>query len=160
MDIKRSYGVTVDVHLKSLYWKRYPTVKVSLNGQVKDVTVDKDMTVSFVTEAQQGDLFTLSIEHYGKIPDDHDTINNLDTAVIVDRITLNGIDSRRFVWEGIYEPQYDESYVEEYRRNGIELQSKIRYCNYLGWNGVWSMQFTAPVFTWIHNLENLGWIYD
>lgn len=160
MDIERTYGVTVDVHLKPISWNRHPTIKVSLNDQVKDVTVDREMTVSFVAEAQQGDQFTLSVEHYGKVPDDHDVTNNLDTAVVVDRITLNGIDSRRFVWEGIYEPQYDPGYVEEYRRNGMELQRQVRHCNYLGWNGVWSMQFTAPVFTWIHNLENLGWVYD
>lgn len=31
---------------------------------------------------------------------------------------------------------------------------------YLGWNGLWVLEFELPIFTWIHKLENLGWIYD
>lgn len=31
--------------------------------------------------------------------------------------------------------------------------------SYLGWNGMWKFQFEIPIFTWIHKLEGLGWIY-
>jgi hypothetical protein len=29
----------------------------------------------------------------------------------------------------------------------------------MGWNGRWELNFRVPIFTWIHQLENLGWIY-
>jgi hypothetical protein len=31
---------------------------------------------------------------------------------------------------------------------------------YLSWNGKWTLTFDVPVFTWIHRVQNLGWIYD
>ena len=31
---------------------------------------------------------------------------------------------------------------------------------YLGWNGRWVLEFETPVFTWIHRLEDLGWLYS
>lgn len=160
MDIVRTYGVTVDVYLKAIFWRRHPTVRVSLNDQVKEITVDQDTVISFVAEANKDDRFILSVEHYGKTPSDHDVTDNLDTAVVVERIVLNGLESRRFIWQGLYTPKYDSDYVEDLKRNGVELEPVLKNCNYLGWNGVWSLEFTAPVFTWVHNLEHLGWIYD
>lgn len=160
MDIVRTYGVTVDVHLKTIFWDRHPTVKVSLNDRVQALTLDSDTVVSFVAEANKDEKFILTVEHWGKTANDHDVVNNLDTAVVVDRIVLNSIESRRFIWQGLYTPQYDPSYVEDLRRNGVELEPVLKNCNYLGWNGTWTLEFTAPVYTWIHNLEHLGWIYD
>lgn len=160
MDIVRTYGVTVDVHLKSIFWHRHPTVKVKLNDKEQNLTLSQDTFVSFVSEANKDDKFILSVEHYGKTAKDHDVVHNLDTAVVVDRIVLNGIESRRFIWQGLYTPHYEETYVADLQRNGVTLEPVLKNCNYLGWNGVWSLEFTAPVFTWIHQLEHLGWIYD
>jgi len=160
MDIKRTYGVTVDLYLKTIQFDRPPTVRVSLNDQVKDLSLDQDTVVSFVEEANHGDILQLTVEHYGKTMADCDPNENLDTAVVIDRININGIESQRFVWQGLYMPKYEKAYVEEQNKNGTELASVLKHCNYLGWNGVWTLEFTAPVFTWIHKTENLGWIYD
>lgn len=160
MDIKRTYGTVVEVLLKPIWFDRRPTVRVSIADRIEELTLEKETTVSFVFEADLNEKLSLNIEHYGKTNADNNTADNLDTAVIVERITLNGITSPRFVWAGLYTPQYDPAYVDEYRRSGIELEKTIKHCNYLGWNGVWSLEFTVPVFTWIHQLENLGWIYD
>lgn len=160
MDIKRTYGVTVDLYLKTVLFDRPPTVRVSLNDQVKDLSLDQDTVVSFVAEANHGDILQLTVEHYGKTMADCDPNENLDTAVVIDRININGIESQRFVWQGLYVPEYEKTYVEEQHKNGVELAPVLKPCSYLGWNGVWTLEFTAPVFTWIHKTENLGWIYD
>lgn len=160
MDIERTYGVTVDVHLKAVFWKRSPTVRISLNDKVKELTLDCDTVVSFVAEATKDQTFILGVEHYGKTASDHDVNNNLDTAVIVERIQLNGLSSDRFIWQGQYTPCYDQDYITDQKRCGIELEPILKNCNYLGWNGLWQLEFTAPVFTWVHKIEDLGWIYD
>lgn len=159
MDIERTYGVTVDLHLKAVFWNRLPTATVSLNQDVRQVTVGEDTVVSFVSEAKKDQPYKLSIEHYGKTAQDHDLVNDRDTAIIVDRIVLNGIESKRFVWQGQYTPKYDEAYVIDQKNRGVIVEPVLIFCNYLGWNGIWELEFTAPVFTWIHKLEHLGWIY-
>lgn len=156
----RTYGVTVEIYLKAVSWNRHPTVKVSLNDEVKDLVLDRDTVVSFVKEANKDDTLVLSVEHWGKTSDDHNLMEDLDTAVIVDRIVLNGIESPRFIWQGLYTPHYDVDYIEDCKRRGVELEPVLKNCNYLGWNGTWKLEFSAPVFTWIHKIENLGWIYD
>jgi hypothetical protein len=160
MDIKRTYGVTVDLYLKTVLFDRPPTVRVGLNDQVKDLCLDQDTVVSFVAEANHGDILRLTVEHYGKTIADCKPNDNLDTAVVIDRININGIESQRFVWQGLYVPEYEKAYVEDQHKNGTELAPVLKHSSYLGWNGVWTLEFTAPVFTWIHKIENLGWIYD
>jgi hypothetical protein len=160
MDLKKNYRVTIDVYLKTIWFDRHPTVRVSFGDQVKDLSLDRDTVVSFATEASHGDILKLTVEHYGKTVTDCKPNDNLDTAVVIDRININGINCERFVWQGLYTPNYEKSYVEEQHKNGIELAPVLQYCKYLGWNGVWALEFTAPAFTWIHRIENLGWIYD
>lgn len=160
MNITKTYGVTVEVYLKAVFWHRWPTVRVSLDNEVKNLVLSEDTMVSFVKEAHKDDVLVLKVEHWGKTPSDHNLVENVDTAVIIDRIVLNGLESPRFVWQGQYTPQYDVDYVKECKNLGIELEPVLKNSNYLGWNGVWCLEFTAPVFAWVHRLENLGWIYD
>jgi hypothetical protein len=93
---------------------------------------------------------TLEIEHKNKHP--HDAT----TALIVKSIAFNDIASDKFVWAGVYTPNYPEPWASEQVDLALELPAN----NYLGWNGVWRLTFTTPIFSWIHQVENLGWIYD
>ena len=43
---------------------------------------------------------------------------------------------------------------------GIILDDELTNIDYLGWPGTWTLDFTSPVFTWIHQIQSLGWIYD
>lgn len=97
----------------------------------------------------------LVIEHKNKQP--HDST----TELIVTSITFNGITSPKFVWEGIYIPNYPEPWATEQRNSGgCTLEPKLTATNHLGWNGKWVLTFTAPIFTWIHQVEDLGWIHQ
>lgn len=86
-----------------------------------------------------------------------DTVNGLDKAVVVNRITFNDIDSNRFVWAGEYYPIYPEPWASEQEH---KLEPMVKYCSYLGWNGQWILPISIPIFTWIHKTENFGWLYD
>jgi hypothetical protein len=80
--------------------------------------------------------------------------------VRITSLAFNGIASAKFIWHGRYCPEYPEPWATEQQAQGLVLESEISNTDYLGWNGEWSLDFTVPVFTWIHKTENLGWIYD
>ena len=92
----------------------------------------------------------LSVRHFGK--------NNQDpnTAVIVKDVGFFGISDPKFVWQGRYCPEYPEPWLSQQWPRPKHTLTNV---DYLGWNGTWTLQFTAPVFTWIHQVQNLGWIH-
>lgn len=100
---------------------------------------------------------SISVEFVNKTNLDTIPGTDLDKAIIVDSIRFNKIESDRFVWAGLYYPKYDAQWEREQKEPPPKM---LTYCNYLGWNGVWKLTFTVPIFTWIHRLENYGWIYD
>ena len=88
------------------------------------------------------------------------TNKDVDQAIEIDRIDFEGITADRFVWAGEYTPDYPEPWASEQRALGIELAEKRYDSTFLGWNGVWRLDFETPIFAWIHRIENLGWVYD
>lgn len=88
---------------------------------------------------------TISITHFDK----HH--NDPVTAVIVKEIGFFGITDPRFVWAGMYRPNYPPHLVGDACISGQA---------YLGWNGIYQLRFDVPVFKWIHKTLNMGWLYD
>ena len=134
------------------YADAIPEVLVKLNedllfsGELEQTTaIEFDQTLSKGSNR-------LSVEFYNKKDSDTKVELGLDKAVMIKSIEFFGIKSPRFVWAGNYQPIYPS-----HMRNQPEI---LKYHDYLGWNGVWYLDFTTPVFTWIHQTENLGWIYD
>lgn len=111
--------------------------------QTKDLIVNGDTWVEFTLQGHG--TKTLNIEHYNKQDSDP------TTALIIEQIQFNEITDPKFVWAGVYRPNYP-----------IHLTGdpELKYHNYLGWNGVWQLDFTIPIYTWIHKTLDLGWIYD
>jgi hypothetical protein len=101
--------------------------------------------------------YSISVEFVNKTNQDTIVGTDLDKAVIIESVEFNKITSDRFVWEGLYYPRYDPVWVEQQEKPPAKV---LKYCNYLGWNGVWRLDFTMPIFTWIHQVKNYGWIYD
>lgn len=140
----------VNPHRKSIP----PLTKITLdseliwNGSLEDV---ESFEISRYLE--KGD-HALAIEMYDK-PD-----LDGDQGLEISDLRLGGIYDRSFVWQGVYCPRYPEPWASQQRELGIDLHPELRNTDYLGWNGIWRLAFTAPIFTWIHRIENLGWIYD
>jgi hypothetical protein len=78
-------------------------------------------------------------------------------AVIIDSVEFFGISDPRFVWAGVYWPEYPEPWLSQ---QNPSPQAALTNHNYLGWNGVWRLNFDVPVFTWIHKTLGMGWIYQ
>lgn len=146
------YKVTVDVLLRPVTNTRGPTVQIQFDQQQISVELTEPTWYKFETLGSADTSVTLEIEHYGKKDTDTDVKTGADVAVVVEEIKVNGISSPRFVWAGIYRPDYPPHLVDQ--------PKELKYSNYLGWNGVWSLDIGLPSFTWIHHIENLGWIYE
>lgn len=96
---------------------------------------------------------SLKVIHRNKASDDP------TTAVTIENITFNDISRSKFIWEGVYHPEYPEPWASQMRANGYNLDTTLTSIDHLGWNGTWELTFSIPIFTWIHNIEDLGWIY-
>ena len=138
MDIE--YLVNIKVRLTPV---GCPWIKISVGGSVQ--TCQLTSTTTFEFDFYAKDTGQIMVEHFDK--------SDLDptTAVIVDGISFFNIEEPKFVWAGTYYPDYPEHYD-----NKITSLSGL---DYLGWNGRYVLDFTVPVFTWIHKIQNLGWIY-
>lgn len=108
------------------------------------------MTLQFDLDLDQGPQ-VLFIEMYNK------TNDTPDMALEIESVTFEGMTLDRFKWNSKYYPNYPEPWASEQSEQLAECHSSATY---LGWNGRWELHFDSPIFTWIHKLENLGWIYD
>jgi hypothetical protein len=149
MATNQTYQVNLSVLIKPIWGNGPPAIKVGVNGLTEDIILSKETWFNYnYTSEATTDI--LQIELHGK------AVNDPTTAVIIEEIKFNSISSPKFAWAGIYTPDYPLHYIND---NPI-LASTLSPHTYIGWNGIWKLEFTVPVFTWIHKVEGLGWIYE
>lgn len=139
--VTRIYPVNIEILLKPV---GSPRCKISLDDQRRDLTVDKETQIKLFHQGHS--KVRLTIEHYDKAELDP------TTALIIEEIKFNDISNPKFVYQGVYYPNYPKHLIG----NDTVLPHK----NYLSWNGVWQLEFTLPIYTWIHKTLDFGWIYD
>ena len=148
------HAVSGSITITPIWYDELPHAQVGLDDKILyDDHIETEQKICFNDNLDQGN-HRLWVRFSNK--KDNDTKGNLDKAIVVDKIDFFGIDSKRFVWQGLYEPIYPQQMLQQSK----QLESKLRYHNYLGWNGLWYLDFSSPIFTWIHQVESLGWIYD
>ena len=135
------YPVDIEILLKPV---GQPRCRISIDDQRQDLTVRQETWVKLFYQGHG--TARVSIQQYGK--------DELDpsTALIIDEVKLNGISNPKFVYQGIYYPDYP--------KHLLGSDKVLHHQNYLSWNGVWHLDFTVPIYTWIHKTLDLGWIYD
>ena len=153
------YHLRLSVQLTPRINNQAPDIELTFNDHVIFKGALTETTTFDVDQLLPAGEQSLSLTFTNKRDSDTDTATGADKAVIIDSITLNDISSPKFVWEGVYCPVYPEPWASEQAAAGNTLEPLLKSHNYLGWNGKWTLTFTTPVFTWVHNLENLGWIY-
>jgi hypothetical protein len=146
MATERIYTVNISVLLKPI---QSPHGRIGIGNEIVDFTLLNESWFDFRYSGSKDSKLTLQIEHHGKPNKDH------DTAIIIEQIKFNNITSPRFAWAGSYRP----SYPPHYKQDQV-LAEILSPHTYLGWNGIWALDFTLPIYTWIHKIEDLGWIYD
>jgi hypothetical protein len=143
-----TYRVRLAVTLQAVYNDRALSVKIGIDENLTVITLVDSTTVNFEFDAV--DTCCLNVELLDKQDQE---------AVIVQDVSFFGITDPKFAWAGVYEPTYPEPWASEQKSQGITLKPQLSPHTYLSWPGKWTLTFTAPVFTWIHNIQNLGWIY-
>lgn len=139
------YPVKMSVTLKPV---KCPWVKVSVDHTVQQIQLFDTQTFYFDFLASASS--TLTVEHFGKDG------NDPETAVEIIDISFFGISDPKFAWAGVYYPKYPEPwYSQQIPRPVDSLPAQT----YLGWNGIYRLEFSVPVFEWMHKTLNLGWIY-
>ncbi len=124
-------------------------VKIGINDNLTVTNIQGPTTINF--EFVANNTNALNIEMFDKKDNE---------AVIIEQVDFFGISDPRFAWAGVYEPKYPEPWATEQRNQGIVLESHLSPHTYLSWNGKWTLTFEVPIFTWIHQIQNLGWIYS
>ena len=125
-----------------------PNVKVGVNGDILTVVLDKTQTMDFEFTSDRDCQLTVEL------------VDKKDQeAVVVESVSFFGIKDPKFAWAGVYEPQYPEPWATQQHDLGVVLKQHLSPHTYLSWSGKWTLTFDVPVFTWIHRVQNLGWIY-
>jgi len=140
-----SYPVKMSVTLRPV---DHPNVRIGVNSDLFPIALDKTSTFNFEFESNAS--CQLTVELFDKTAQE---------AVVIESVSFFGIEDPKFAWSGVYTPVYPEPWATEQQEQGVVLQPHLCPHTYLGWNGKWTLTFDVPVFTWIHRVQNLGWIY-
>ena len=153
-----TYPVKLSVTLRPIWHNDPPKIQIGIDDNLKDITLTETATINFDFVAKKD--CQLIVKFLNKTDQDSIPDQNLDKVVVIESVDFFGITDPRFVWSGVYEPEYPEPWATEQHSQGVALKQQLCPHNYLTWNGKWTLTFSVPVFTWIHQLQNLGWIYD
>lgn len=152
-----AFDLDLQVQLRPIWHDDPPVLTISCHDHNHTISLDQSRTISFSfasTGTQQ-----LSIEFINKKDSDNIPEKGLDKAIIIEKISFFGIHDPRFIWLGRYRPTYPEPWASEQRELGNVLVPVLTNVDRLSWNGTWTLDFDLPVFTWIHQQQNLGWIH-
>jgi len=143
------YRVKLDLVLKPVHLTGPVQVRVGINSCVQQLLIDQVTTVNFDFDTDQDCQLTVELMD-----------KNDQEAVIVESVEFFGISDPKFAWAGVYEPVYPEPWASQQKSQGVALNPQLCPHTYLSWPGKWTLTFSVPVFTWIHHVQDQGWIYD
>lgn len=134
------YPVKMSLGLRPI---NQPRVLITAGGKSIDqmLTHTQEFEFDFVAT----DQVMVTVQHIDRLDSDP------DTAVEIVSVSFFGISDPQFLWAGTYAPAYPPHLT-----GPEQLQGQT----YLGWNGVWTLEFSVPVFSWMHQKLNLGWLYQ
>lgn len=157
MDTKK-YRTVIKLHVIPVWHAEPPICAVKFSKDVFFKEQIKESKIYSYEEYLPIGEHNITLEFLNK--KNTDTVQGKDKAIIIDKLVFNGIESKKYVWQGIYQPVYPEPWATQQKQTGQELNHIVKSAKYLGWNGVWKLTYYAPIYTWIHKLEDHGWIYD
>lgn len=123
-------------------------VTVGIDKNLTEINLQKETKINFEFVSDQS--CELSVEMLKKTD---------QQAVVVKQVEFFGITDPKFAWAGVYWPIYPEPWAGQQRSQGIDLPKQLCPHTYLSWPGKWILTIDVPVFSWIHRIQNLGWIY-
>lgn len=154
MDTK-TFNTQIEIDLKPTYHSSVPEIAYGIDHARDHLSLSRPTTLRFdqmLTKSQH----VLIIDYLNKTDADCIPHLGLDKYITIGAITINGISLPRFNWLATYEPVFPEPWYSQQNPRPNPVQTGETH---LGWNGRWQLKFDAPVFTWIHQIENMGWVW-
>jgi hypothetical protein len=146
----------IKILITSIWFDKKPKIKYGIDDVViNDIEVNQPITLTFQDKLSNG-KHIFWIDFYNKENSDCVPEQNLDTAIIIESVIIENLNLDRFKWAAKYYPRYPKLL----KLKQPNLESVRDSATYLGWNGIWKLEFEMPIFTWIHQLDNLGWLYE
>ena len=137
--------------------KKQPEFKISIGNQQylhQTLTVGPNEIeyFEFDIDANEGSN-SLDIEFLNKT--NNDTVLAVDGNIVddvlltINSVEIDEIDLGNLIWSAsVYRPIYPAVYAATQT-----LESELKNCVNLGWNGTWSLPFAVPFYIWL--LENI-----
>ena len=146
------YQTEIQITLEPHYQTVIPRVFVELDTEHRSLILKQTETVTFD--------FLLDVgPHQLRVWFENKENSDSTTAVEIKDITIQGLTLDRVKWAGNYRPIYPEPWATTQRQEGNALPEVIPGGHYLGWLGTYTLDFEVPTFTWLHKIENLGWLF-
>lgn len=140
---------------------KLPEFKISIGDKeyVHDTLASNDTVEYFEFDAEVTEgVHSLNITFLNKTIYDTtlDASGNIvkDLLLNIESIEIDEIDLGMLKWSAsIYYPTYPESYKQQASNAEQQIDTEVKNCVNLGWNGIWSLPFTSPFYMWL--LENI-----
>ena len=123
-------------------------INLAISGDAKIAVYIDDAEMKGIKFSHTLDFgnHVLTIVHSGK------TNSTPNQHVIINSITIDGIDLRDMLWtDSVCIPQYPEPWASEQRALGIELEQRVVGETFLGHNCEWQLPFTSPFYECVMN---------
>lgn len=151
----KTHRTVIEIDLIPEYHHTPPTIMIGVDSVAEPQQITQPTHLTFDLELEPG-AHSLIIDYVGKTNRDTVPGQGLDQTILIDCISFNGIQLDRFVWESTYTPTYPEPWFSQ---QTVKPPTTHQGSAKLGWNGRWQLNFNAPAFTWIHQIEKMGWIW-
>jgi len=150
------YHTQIELEVVPTWHTNPPVIAYGLDGvKINQITVSQTCILRFAQDFYPG-KHSVFVDFLNKTDADCVPDQGLDKFVIMGNITVNGICLPRFNWTATYEPEYPEPWRSQQTPPPPAVQQGS---SRLSWNGRWQLNFDTPTFTWIHQLESMGWIW-
>lgn len=141
--------IKFEIVLEPIYWDKPPHAKIKLNGkEYYSNTVTEKTRVVFTENIVFG-THLLEIVRTNKT-DDQCINEEKDQKLLLNQIKIDGINIRNIIWHyGYYVPNYPKLWSLYQKKQGIELEEKVKGETIFAHNGTWQLKFTSPFYRFI-----------
>jgi hypothetical protein len=154
MDMKK-YQTDIEIDVVPMYHASAPEIMYGFDHDLVRVELTQPVVLRFNDSLTAG-THSVIIDFVNKTDADCVPDQGLDKYITIGAIRINGLHLPRFNWLATYEPVFPEPWHSQQNPRPNPVQAGETH---LGWNGRWCLQFDAPVFSWIHQIENMGWVW-
>ena len=154
MDTKK-YQTEIEVDIVPTYHSSVPEIVWGIDHAVDRTQLSQPTTLKFNQLLTAGP-HSVIIDFVNKQDADCVPHLGLDKYITIGDIRINSIHLPRFNWLATYEPVFPEPWLSQQNPRPNPVQAGETH---LGWNGRWQLKFNASVFSWIHQIENMGWVW-